>query len=105
MHADTLVAYVVHFGKVKGPLLSAKMESIDSGVRRRCVWSAARVLMQGQGMNLSYVRKDEKQTPGSVRVKFDPPLISYDEVRISVVCAAVTLIKSIARRSGHGSRL
>ncbi|KZV90268.1 hypothetical protein EXIGLDRAFT_720587 [Exidia glandulosa HHB12029] len=63
-HPDTLVAYVVYFGKVKEPLQSARMESIDSG-----------------GMNLSYVCKDGKGTTGKVRVKFDPPLISYDEVR------------------------
>lgn len=63
-HPDTLVAYVTHFGKVKGPLASAKMLKIDAG-----------------GMELSYVRADAAQTSGKVRVKFDPPLISYDEVR------------------------
>lgn len=33
MLADTLVAYVVYFGKVKDSLQSAKMEKIDAGVR------------------------------------------------------------------------
>ena len=42
-----------------------------------------------QGMELSYVRADAAQTSGKVRVKFDPPLISYDEVRCSHACSMV----------------
>jgi hypothetical protein len=61
-HPDTLVAYVKYFGKVAGNAVTANMKSIDS-----------------QGMDLSYKLKNGEV--GSVRIKFDPPLASYDEVK------------------------
>ncbi|KAG8217081.1 hypothetical protein J3R82DRAFT_5105 [Butyriboletus roseoflavus] len=61
-HPDTLVAYVKHFGKIPGNVSSAEMKSIDR-----------------QGMNLSYSLKSGGV--GSVHVKFDPPLVGYDEVK------------------------
>ncbi|KAF9234010.1 hypothetical protein BU15DRAFT_53171 [Melanogaster broomeanus] len=61
-HPDTLVAYVKYFGKVAGNVVTADMKSIDS-----------------KGMTLSYGLKNGEAS--SVRVKFDPPLASYDEVK------------------------
>ncbi|KIJ63499.1 hypothetical protein HYDPIDRAFT_112916 [Hydnomerulius pinastri MD-312] len=61
-HPDTLVAYVKYFGKVAGNVVTAEMTSIDT-----------------QGMNLSYKLKSGEAS--SVRVAFDPPLASYEEVK------------------------
>lgn len=67
-HPDTLVSYAKHFGRISEPLLSARMESIDSN-----------------GMNLSYVtKKDGPKYKGEkrvVRVVFEPPLSGYEEVK------------------------
>ncbi|KAF8497782.1 hypothetical protein F5888DRAFT_1906566 [Russula emetica] len=65
-HPDTLVAYVKHFGKIDGNVSSAKMLSIDS-----------------KGMDLEYKMKGalKSSKPQVVRVKFDPPLLGYEEVK------------------------
>jgi len=63
-HPDTLVAYVRHQGKVTEEVQSAKMTSIDQ-----------------QGMTLSYKLAASPSTEQSLRVKFDPPLSGYDEVK------------------------
>jgi len=62
-HPDTLVAYAAHYGRLTSKVSSAKMEKIEA-----------------TGMTISYkLAKDEKV--GTVRVKFDPPLLGYEEVR------------------------
>lgn len=81
-HPDTLVAYAAHFGKLTSKVSSAKMESIDSQVLLRAT-GISRPFDQHprfQGMTLSYFLLNGKPG-GSVRVAFDPPLLSYDEVR------------------------
>ncbi|KIJ57956.1 hypothetical protein HYDPIDRAFT_59647, partial [Hydnomerulius pinastri MD-312] len=69
-YPDTLVAYVKYFGKVAGNVMTAEMTSIDT---------QAAVIRIGQGMNLSYKLKSGEAS--SVRVAFDPPLASYEEVK------------------------
>ncbi|KAF8590393.1 hypothetical protein K439DRAFT_1627900 [Ramaria rubella] len=62
-HPDTLVAYVRHFGKVKVPVVSANMTSINT-----------------KEMSLSYVLKGS-EVKQQVTVSFDPPLSGYEEVK------------------------
>lgn len=62
-HTDTLVAYVIYFGKVKETPTTAKMASIDQ-----------------KKMDLSYQVKGSEEWK-SVSVEFDPPLSGYEEVK------------------------
>ncbi|CAG8623886.1 2810_t:CDS:2, partial [Acaulospora colombiana] len=62
-HADTLVAYVLYFGKVKETPSTAKMTSIDQNK-----------------MDLSYQVKGSEEWK-SVSVEFDPPLSGYEAVK------------------------
>lgn len=61
-HPDTLVAYVKHYGKVAGNVVSAEMTSIDT-----------------KGMTLRY--KFKSGGVSQVVVLFQPPLAGYDEVK------------------------
>lgn len=61
-HPDTLVAYVKHYGKVPGNVVSAEMVAIDS-----------------KGMTMKYKLKSGGD--GQVVVSFQPPLAGYDEVK------------------------
>ncbi|KAI5987629.1 hypothetical protein EDD15DRAFT_2173270 [Pisolithus albus] len=61
-HPDTLVAYVKHYGKVPGNVVSAEMAAIDS-----------------KGMSIKYKLKNGGN--GQVVVSFQPPLAGYDEVK------------------------
>ena len=46
-HPDTLVAYVKHFGKVEGNVLTAKMSSIDSKVIIPVIFSNTHLMTVG----------------------------------------------------------
>lgn len=62
-HTDTLVAYVLYYGKVRESLSTAKMTSIDQN-----------------RMNLSY-QTPESSKWNEISVEFDPPLSGYEEVK------------------------
>ena len=89
-HPDTLVAYVKHWGKVAENVASAKMTSIDTKVSALlvvCVRNSLDVTLV-QGMTLTYKAKAggaEKE----VRVRFDPPLLGYEEVKPRLISMKV----------------
>ncbi|KAH7923683.1 hypothetical protein BV22DRAFT_566183 [Leucogyrophana mollusca] len=61
-HPDMLVACVKYFGKVNGDVTTAEVDSIDT-----------------KGTTLTYkLRSGENQ---SVRIKFDPPLTGFQDVK------------------------
>ncbi|KAG8826518.1 hypothetical protein FRC19_008770 [Serendipita sp. 401] len=62
-HKDTIVAYVMHFGKINGHIVNAKMASIDQNK-----------------MDLSYQLQEDGKWM-DVSVAFDPPLSGYEEVK------------------------
>jgi hypothetical protein len=84
-HPDTLVAYVKHFGKIKGDVSSAKMLSIDSKVRILTKRQKQDIdeKYHAQGMDLEYKMKGSPASikPQVVRVDFDPALLGYEEVK------------------------
>ncbi|KAG8813677.1 hypothetical protein FRC17_001465 [Serendipita sp. 399] len=62
-HKDTLVAYVMYFGKIKDHVVNAKMVSIDQNK-----------------MVLSYQLQEDSKWE-DVSVQFDPQLSGYEEVK------------------------
>ncbi|KEI41403.1 uncharacterized protein L969DRAFT_85174 [Mixia osmundae IAM 14324] len=62
-HRDTLVAYCMHYGKVKRAV-NAKMDSISS-----------------DSMIISYLPYRDASEPKTVTIPFEPRLQSYDEAR------------------------
>ncbi|KAI6114695.1 hypothetical protein EDD17DRAFT_1614627 [Pisolithus thermaeus] len=75
-HPDTLVAYVKHYGKVAGNVVSAEMTAIDS-----------------KGMTIKY--KLKSGADGQVVVSFQPPLAGYDEVKPRLLSMKVDAQESL----------
>jgi len=64
-HKDTLASYVIYHGKVEDTkIINAEMAGIDS-----------------HGMDISYQTKSSGDGKVRIRIKFDPPLSGYEEVK------------------------
>jgi Protein of unknown function (DUF2470) len=89
-HTDTLVAYVLYYGKVHESLSTAKMAAIDQnvGLLLSCSNDTTDVYL-GQKMDLSYQLKNDPKWR-DISIEFDPPLSCFEEVKPRLLSMKVT---------------